>query len=339
MSGNTAAKAAKKIKKIRFAVVGFGNIGAAAVRLRGFFPDMELFGVFTRRRPGEVRGVPSGVKVYPIRNALRFRDKIDVALLCGGSATDLPAQGPQFASLFNTVDSFDTHALIDAYFREMDRVSRAAKKTCVISTGWDPGLFSLQRVLHEAVLPRGVSYTFWGPGVSQGHSDAARRVPGVIDARSYTVPVKSVFKEIRKGKRLRPSARRQHIRVCYVVARPGADRGEIEHAIKNMPNYFRGYDTTVTFISPGEMRKKHSRLPHGGTDLRSGTTSRGTRHLMEFTIRLDSNPEFTASVMLAYARAAFRLNREGVVGAKTVLDIAPIYLSARSRKELLQEVV
>ncbi len=339
MPDKTAARPAPTTRKIRFAVIGYGNIGAAAVRLRRFFPDLELVGVFTRRPLEKVKGVPRGVKVHPVKEAPRFKNRIEVALLCGGSATDLPEQGPRFASLFNTVDSFDTHALIGAYFKEMDRNSRAARKTAVISTGWDPGLFSLERVFHESILPAGVSYTFWGPGVSQGHSDAARRVPGVADARAYTVPVASVFKQIKRGGMIRPSARRQHIRVCYVVPRRGADRREIEEAIKKMPNYFLGYETTVTFISREEMKAKHSRLPHGGTVLRSGKTIGGRRHLMEFVLQLDSNPEFTASVMLAYARAASRLNREGVFGAKTVLDIAPAYLSARPREELLEELV
>ena len=324
---------------IRLAVVGFGNLGRAAVRLRSLFPDLSLKAIFTRRPPGAIKGRPRGARVHHVDEAPGFKGQIDVALLCGGTATDLPEQGPRFASLFNTVDSFDTHALIHAYFREMDQVARAAGTTAVISTGWDPGLFSLLRVLQESVLPRGVGYTFWGPGVSQGHSDAARRVPGVADARSYTIPVTSVFHEIRRGKRPRPSPRRQHIRVCYVVPRPGADRKEIERAIKNLPNYFRGYDTTVTFVSREEMENKHSLLPHGGTVLRSGKTSKINRHLMEFSLRLDSNPEFTAGVMLAYARAAFRLNREGVTGARTVLDIAPAYLSARAPRDLMERVI
>ncbi len=319
---------------IRIGIIGYGNIGRAVEAEIAETPDMRLAGIFTRRDPASVQTAGDSAQVNHLDNIVNHRDEIDVAILCGGSATDLPEQGPRFAALFNTVDSYDTHARIPEYFEAVDRPAREAGKTAVISTGWDPGLFSLMRVLGEAVLPRGRTYTFWGPGVSQGHSDALRRVEGVADARQYTVPFESALERVRSGEDPELSPREKHLRDCYIVPREGADLAKIEETVRTMPHYFDEYDTRITFITPEEMAMKHAAMPHGGFVLRSALTGDSSRHLAEFSLKLQSNPFFTASVLVAYARAAWRLNREGSVGAKTVFDIAPSYLSPRTPEDL-----
>jgi diaminopimelate dehydrogenase len=321
-------------EKIRIGIVGYGNIGRGVELAVGQNPDMELAAFFTRRDPAALQTASPGVRVYHTDEAEKCRDLIDVAVLCGGSATDLPEQGPRLAALFNTVDSYDTHAKIPAYFRAVDEAARKTGKTCVIATGWDPGLFSLLRVLEEAMLPAGQSYTFWGPGVSQGHSDAVRRVPGVRDARQYTIPIEGAVERVRSGDNPDLATREKHLRDCYVVCEEGADKEKIRQDIVTMPNYFSEYETRVTFISPEEMKTKHTDMPHGGFVIRSGKTGDTRRHLMEFALKLDSNPEFTGNVLVASARAAYRLNREGLTGAKTVFDIPASYLSVRSPEAL-----
>ncbi|MBT8489594.1 MAG: diaminopimelate dehydrogenase [Deltaproteobacteria bacterium] len=326
-------------RKIRIAIVGYGNIGRAVELAVQQAPDMVLEAIFTRRDPSSIRPAHESSKVYSLSESEKYVDDIDVAILCGGSATDLPEQGPQFAALFNTVDSFDTHAKIPEYFAVVDEAVRKAGKTAVISTGWDPGLFSLLRVIEASVLPQGEAYTFWGPGVSQGHSDAVRRVEGVRDARQYTIPIESAVEKVRSGGQPQFTTREKHIRDCYVVAEDGADLKKIEETIKTMPNYFSDYDTSVTFISQEEMYAKHAEMPHGGFVMRTGTTNEGRDHVIEFGLKLDSNPEFTGSVLVAYARAAYRLNNEGQVGAKTVFDIGASYLSPRTPEELRKEML
>ncbi len=322
-------------KQIQVAIVGYGNIGRGVEAAIRQVPDMTLVGIFTRRSPEEVTS-SLGTPVRHVSELDTLMDQIDVAILCGGSATDLPEQGPKYAAMFNIVDSFDTHAKIPEYFAAVDRVARQAKKISVISTGWDPGLFSLMRVLFESSLPEGMNYTFWGPGVSQGHTNAIKGVPGVKNAVQYTVPLESALQRVRSELNPELSVRDMHKRVCYVVPEKGADRERITRDIVSMPYYFAPYDTEVIFLSERELREAHSKMPHGGFVLRGGVTGAGNRELMEFSLTLDSNPEFTATVMVAYARAAYRLNREGQVGAKTVFDIAPIYLSLKSLPELLK---
>ncbi|PKN00651.1 MAG: diaminopimelate dehydrogenase [Elusimicrobia bacterium HGW-Elusimicrobia-2] len=323
-------------EKIRIAIVGYGNVGRGVEKACGNNPDMELKAVFTRRAGIKIA---SGVPAIAVDDAEKHKNDIDVAVLCGGSATDLDQQGPLFAKMFNTVDSFDTHAKIPGYFSVMDGTAKASGKIAVISTGWDPGLFSLQRVLAESVLPDGQTHTFWGRGVSQGHSDAVRRIEGVLDARQYTIPVASAADRVRAGEKPSLSTREKHRRDCYVVASDGADKDAIENAIKSMPNYFADYDTDVTFISREEMETKHSQMPHGGFVLRSGETAARCGHLIEFSLKLDSNPEFTSSVLVAYARAAGRLNKRGESGARTVFDIAAADLSPKSGEELRKELL
>lgn len=320
--------------KIRIGIIGYGNIGRAVEKEVACAPDMEVVGIFTRRDPASVQTALEGTGVYHIDDAKQYLHTIDVAMLCGGSATDLPEQGPYFAGLFNTVDSYDTHARIPEYFEAVDAAARKSGKTAIISTGWDPGLFSLMRVLGEAVLPRGQNYTFWGPGVSQGHSDALRRVEGVLDARQYTVPREAALDRVRSGEDPELATREKHLRDCYVVPEEGADTGKIEETIRTMPHYFDEYDTRITFITSEELRENHAAMPHGGFVLRSARTADESKHLIEFRLKLNSNPFFTGSVMVAYARAAFRLNREGTTGAKTVFDIAPSYLTARTLEDL-----
>ncbi len=318
---------------IRIGIIGYGNVGKAVEQAIEQNPDMALFGIFSRRDPAAVISAGKG-RLFHIEEAKAHVDDIDVAILCGGSATDLPAQGPEFAKLFNTVDSYDTHARIPEYFAAVDLAAKTTGKTAVISTGWDPGLFSLMRVIEEAVLPNGRAYTFWGPGVSQGHSDAIRRVEGVADARQYTVPIESAVERVRAGEAPELTTREKHLRDCYVVAREGANLEKIEETIKSMPYYFDEYDTKITFISAEEMAANHSAMPHGGFVMRTGKTGDDARQGIEFALKLGSNPGFTAAVLIAYARAAYRLNREGRVGAHTVFDIAPGYLSLRSAEEL-----
>lgn len=321
---------------IRIGILGYGNLGRGvecAVRQN---PDMELKAVFTRRNPADVTILTETAKVCPVSEAENWKDELDVLILCGGSATDLPVQTPRYAEFFNVVDSFDTHARIPEHFANVDAAARKGGRTAIISVGWDPGMFSLNRMYANAILPEGKDYTFWGRGVSQGHSDAVRRIAGVKDARQYTIPVESALAAVRAGENPELSTRQKHTRECFVVAEEGADKARIEEEIKTMPNYFADYDTVVHFISEEELKREHSGIPHGGLVLRSGSTGweRENRHLIEYSLKLDSNPEFTASVIIAYARAAYRLSQEGAAGCKTVFDIAPAYLSAKSAEEL-----
>ncbi len=320
---------------MRLAIYGYGNLGRGAEAAILKSPDAELVGVFTRRDPNSVQ-TRTGAKVFAADEILRFRDEIDAVILCGGSATDLPALTPMLAKDFNVIDSFDTHANIPAHFDAVDAAAKAGGKLALISCGWDPGMFSLNRLYASAILPDGRDYTFWGRGVSQGHSDAIRRIPGVLDARQYTVPIKEALEAVRSGKQPELSAREKHLRECYVVAAPNADRAAIEQAIKTMPNYFADYDTTVTFISAEEMREKHGALPHGGFVIRTGKTGLSGEHThrIEYSLALDSNPEFTAGVLVAFARALCRMASRGATGCLTVFDIAPADLSPLSREAL-----
>lgn len=317
-------------KKIRIGICGYGNLGKGAETEISKNPDMELAAVFTRRKPAESLQIKTKAPVVHVDNAAEWKNKIDVMILCGGSANDLPKQGPEFAKIFNTVDSFDTHAKIPDYLEKMDRSAKSGGNISVISIGWDPGMFSLMRLYMGFIIPAGKTYTFWGKGVSQGHSDAVRGIKGVSDAIQYTVPVDSAMKRIRSGENPELSAREKHTRVCYVVAAEGADKERIEREIKEMPNYFDGYDTAVYFISAAELKANHNKLPHGGNVIRMGTTGCGNRHAIEFSLKLDSNPEFTASVLLAYARAAHKLRKKGETGARTIFDIPPVLLSAEA---------
>ncbi len=321
---------------IRIGILGYGNLGRGvecAVRQN---PDMELAAVFTRRSPESVDILTEGVPVCHVKDAADWQDKIDVMILCGGSATDLPEQTPQFARMFNVIDSFDTHARIPEHYANVDAAAREGNKVGIISVGWDPGMFSLNRLYANALLPEGKDYTFWGKGVSKGHSDAIRRVEGVKDAKQYTIPVEAALEAVRNGENPNLTTRQKHTRECFVVLEEGADAAKVEEEIKTMPNYFSDYDTTVHFISEEELKRDHSGIPHGGFVLRSGHTGWNgeNSHLIEYSLKLDSNPEFTSSVLVAYARAAYRLSREGVSGCRTVFDIAPAYLSAKDGEEL-----
>ncbi|MCW4020339.1 MAG: diaminopimelate dehydrogenase [Candidatus Bathyarchaeota archaeon] len=322
------------MKQIRIGIVGYGNVGKGVELAVEQNPDMILKGIFTRREPATISAKYSASKVIHVSEIKDQIGQIDVAILCGGSATDLLVQGPKFASMFNTVDSFDTHAKIPEYFDSVDKAARNGGNTCVISTGWDPGLFSLLRVYGESTLPRGKNYTFWGPGVSQGHSNAIKIVRGVKNAIQYTIPIKEALERVRTGENPDLTKRELHRRTCYVVPEDDADLERIEREIVTMPNFFEPYDTEVNFISEKEMVEEHSRMPHGGFVLRSGITGDNNRQLMEFRLTLDSNPEFTGSIITAYARATYRLNQEDQIGAKTVFDVPPAYLSIRSPEEL-----
>lgn len=326
-------------KQIRIGIVGYGNLGRGVEAAIKQNPDMKLVAVFSRRDPESVNMIDKQVKVCHISEAEQYVDKIDVMVLCGGSAHDLPEQGPQFAKLFHTVDSFDTHANIPAYFESVDKVARASGKTSIISVGWDPGLFSINRMMTEAILPKGETYTFWGKGLSQGHSDAVRRVDGVKNGVQYTIPSEEAIERVRSGENPQLSTSEKHKRVCYVVPEEGADRAKIEHAIQTMPNYFADYDTSVHFITEQELQESHSAMPHGGFVIRSGETGEGDNQIVEFSLKLGSNPQFTASVLTAYARAAYRLNQDGQVGAKTVFDVAPGYISPKSAADLRKELL
>ena len=321
---------------IRVGIFGYGNLGKGVECAVNKNKDMELVGVFTRRDPSTVKVITEGVKVYKEEALAKMKNQIDVLILCGGSATDLPEQTPKYAAMYNVVDSFDTHARIPEHFANVDAAAKAAGKTCVISCGWDPGMFSLNRLYANCILPEGKDYTFWGKGVSQGHSDAVRRIEGVKDCRQYTIPVEAAMEAVREGKQPELTTREKHVRECFVVAEEGADLARIEAEIKNMPNYFADYDTTVHFITEEEMKAKHSGLPHGGSVIRTGVTGFNNEHthVVEYKLTLDSNPEFTGSVIAAYARAVSRLNKEGMTGCKTVFDIAPAYLSELSGEEL-----
>lgn len=321
---------------IRIGIAGYGNLGRGVEAAVKNNEDMELVAVFTRRDPASVTIKTEGVKVAKLSDAEQYKDDIDVMVICGGSATDLPTLTPEIAKNFNCIDSFDTHANIPVHFANVDKVAKEAGKTAMISVGWDPGMFSLNRLYANAILNNGKDYTFWGRGVSQGHSDACRRIEGVLDARQYTVPVPEAVEKVRNGENPELTTRQKHTRVAYVVAKEGADKARIEKEIKEMPNYFADYDTTVHFISEEELKANHSGIPHGGFVFRSGITGWNGehKHIIEYSLKLDSNPEFTSSVIVAYARAINRLHKEGVNGCKTVFDIAPAYLSKASGEEL-----
>lgn len=324
------------MKKIRIGIAGYGNLGKGVELAIRQNEDMELAGIFTRRSPESVHPLTPGVPVYKLEDAQEKKDQIDVMILCGGSATDLPAQTPALAKTFNVIDSFDTHASIPAHFAAVDSVCREHNTLAIISVGWDPGLFSLNRIYAESILPNGKTYTFWGKGVSQGHSDAIRRIEGVKKAIQYTVPIDSALEQVRSGSQPDLTAREKHLRECYVVAEDGADTARIEQDIKTMKNYFDEYDTTVTFLSEEEFDAAHNTMPHGGFVLRSGVTGDGeqTHQMIEYALHLESNPEFTSSVLVAYARALYRMRAQGVTGCKTVFDIAPASLSPYSGEEL-----
>lgn len=321
---------------IKVGILGYGNLGRGVECAVKHNPDMELKAVFTRRDPKSLHVLTPGVGVYSVQDAVSMKDSIDVLILCGGSATDLPVQTPEFAKYFNVIDSFDTHAKIPEHFEAVDAAAKVGGHVGIISVGWDPGMFSLNRLYANAVLPGGHDYTFWGRGVSQGHSDAIRRIAGVKDARQYTIPVDSALEAVRSGKDPELTTREKHTRECFVAAEEGADLKRIEEEIVTMPNYFADYNTTVHFISEGELKKEHGGIPHGGFVIRTGSTGweDENRHVIEYSLKLDSNPEFTASVIVAYARAAYRLSLEGQSGCKTVFDIAPAYLSAVGGEEL-----
>ncbi len=320
----------------RIGIIGYGNLGRGVECAVAAADDMELVAVFTRRDPATVKIQTAGVSVCSVADVEQWKDKIDVMVLCGGSATDLPVQTPQFAQMFNVIDSFDTHARIPEHFAAVDAAAKASNHIAIISVGWDPGMFSLNRVYANAILPDGKDYTFWGKGVSQGHSDAIRRIAGVKNAKQYTVPVEKALEEVRSGSNPELTTRQKHTRECFVVLEEGADAAAVEKEIKEMPNYFADYDTTVHFISEEELEKNHSGLAHGGFVIRTGKTgmNKEHNHVIEYSLKLDSNPEFTTSVLIAYARAAHRLAKEGQTGCKTVLDIAPAYLSEKSGEEL-----
>ena len=323
---------------MRIGIYGYGNLGRGVEKGLALNPDLELVGVFTRRDPASVKTV-SGAPVYAAEQAESFAGQIDVMILCGGSATDLPEMTPALARLFNVVDSFDTHARIPEHFDAVDRAAFQTGHTALISGGWDPGLFSLARLYMNAVLPDGKDYTFWGRGVSQGHSDAIRRIPGVKDARQYTVPIAEAVEQVRAGNQPELTTREKHLRECFVVAEKGADRALIEKTIREMPNYFADYDTTVTFITEEELKRDHSALPHGGQVIRSGKTSAENRHVLEFSLKLDSNPEFTGSVLLACARAVGKMHVRGIFGCRTMFDVAPADLSPLSPEELRKKLL
>jgi len=323
-------------KKIRVGIVGYGNLGKGAEMALRQNPDFQLEAVFTRRA---VDKIGSSVKTVHISEIEKYKGLIDVMILCGGSAQDLPEQAPRIASMFNTVDSFDTHARIPEYYSKLDAAARKAGTIALMSIGWDPGLFSMIRMLTGAVLPEGRDYTFWGRGVSQGHSDAIRRIPGVRNAIQYTVPIESALTKVRAGQNPDLSPREKHERVCYVVAEPGADKEKIAESIKSMPNYFADYNTTVNFITEEELKANHSKMPHGGFVIRTGRTGSGTPQKIEFSLELGSNPEFTGSVLTAFARAAYRLAAEGQTGARTVFDIPLAYLSPKTGEELRKELL
>lgn len=321
---------------IKIGILGYGNLGRGVECAVKMNPDMELAAVFTRRNPENVSILTETASVCHVDDLTDWQGKIDVLILCGGSATDLPVQTPNSVKLFNVVDSYDTHAKIPTHFANVDAAAKQSGHVGIISIGWDPGMFSLNRMYANAILPNGEDYTFWGKGVSQGHSDAIRRIDGVKDARQYTVPIESALEAVRSGSNPQLTTREKHLRECYVVLEDGADAARVEQEIKTMPNYFADYDTTVTFITEEEMRNNHSSLPHGGSVIRCGKTgwNQEHSHVIEYKLKLDSNPEFTSCVIVAYARAAYRLAKEGVCGCKTPFDIAPAYLSAKSGEEL-----
>lgn len=327
--------------KIRVGIFGYGNLGKGVENAIAQNPDMELAAVFTRRNPDALAIQTPDVPVFHEDELEHMQDELDVLVLCGGSATDLPVQTPKYAGLYNVVDSFDTHAKIPEHFAQVDEAAKNSGKIAVISAGWDPGMFSLNRLYARVILPEGRDYTFWGRGVSQGHSDAIRRIAGVKDARQYTVPVPEAAEAVRSGSQPELTTRQKHTRECFVVAEDGADLAAIEKEIKTMPNYFADYDTTVTFISQEELDRDHKGLPHGGSVIRTGVTGKEKehQHVIEYSLKLDSNPEFTGSVLVACARAAYRMNQEGMKGCKTILDISPALLSSKTGEELRAELL
>lgn len=328
------------MNKIRIGITGYGNLGKGVEYAVESSDDMVLAGIFSRRSPEQIKP-RTGVPVYSMEQAAQMKNRIDVMIVCGGSANDLPVQTAQLAEHFNLVDSFDTHAKIPEHFENVDKISKQSKKISIISAGWDPGMFSLNRLYSQAILPNGSDYTFWGKGVSQGHSDAIRRIDGVLDAKQYTIPVESALERVRSGEQPELTTREKHTRECFVVAKDDADLKFIENQIKTMPNYFADYDTTVHFISKDEFEAKHSGIPHGGVVFRTGTTGENqkNKHIIEYRLTLDSNPEFTAGVLTACARAAYRLNKEGRSGCKTLFDIPPSYLHQQSPEELRKNLL
>lgn len=325
-------------EKIKIAICGYGNLGKGVESEFSKSNDIELVAVFTRRNPGDLK-VLSNTPVVSVSEMEKWKDKIDVVIMCGGSATDLPEQVPEVAKMFNTVDSFDTHAKIPEYYNKVDESAKSANKTSLISGGWDPGMFSIMRVYADSILSQGSTYTFWGKGVSQGHSDAIRRVAGVKDAKQYTIPIENAMNKVRNGENPVLTTGEKHLRECFVVAEDGADKAKIEQEIKNMPNYFSDYETTVHFISEEELKANHSKMPHGGFVIHSGETGSGNKQIIEYSLKLDSNPEFTASVLIALARATYRMNKEGKYGAKTVLDVPPAYMSEKNGEQLRKELL
>lgn len=325
---------------IRIGIVGYGNLGKGVECAIGQNEDMTLYGVFSRREPSQLKTL-TGVPAYKIDDILEHKDNIDVLILCGGSATDLPVQTPELAKNFCVIDSFDTHAKIPEHFENVDNAAKKGNNIAMISCGWDPGMFSLNRLYAECILPEGETYTFWGKGVSQGHSDAIRRIDGVVDARQYTIPVESALERVRNGENPTLTTREKHIRECFVVAEAGADLERIKNEIVTMPNYFADYDTFVNFISMEELKRDHYGIPHGGNVIRSGKTglNKENNHVVEYKINLDSNPEFTSSVIVAYARAVVRMKNEGMSGCKTVFDVAPKYLSSKSDEDLRKRLL
>ena len=321
---------------IRIGILGYGNIGRGIEAAVAAAPDMELAAIFTRRDPASVAVKTPGAPVVNVADLEAWTDKVDVMMLCGGSATDLPEQTPAYAKLFNVIDSFDTHAKIPEHFANVDKAAKESGHLGMISGGWDPGMFSLNRLYANAILPNGSDYTFWGKGISQGHSDAVRRIEGVADAKQYTIPVESALEQVRSGSNPELTTRQKHTRECFVVLKDGADAAAVEKAIKEMPNYFDEYDTTVHFISQEELNEKHSAMPHGGFVLRTGSTGwdNENKHVIEYSLKLDSNPEFTGSVLVAYARAICKMAAEGQTGCVTVFDVAPKYLSPESDEYL-----
>lgn len=323
---------------MKIGILGYGNIGRGVEFAIQQNPDMELVAVFTRRNPESLK-INSDAKVVNISEIEQWQDKIDVLIICSGSATDLPEQTPKFAKIFNVVDSFDNHAMIPTHFDNVDKAAKEGGKVAMISGGWDPGLFSLNRLYADAILPVGKTYTFWGKGISQGHSDAIRRIDGVKNAKQYTIPIDEALDRVRNGEQPTFVARDMHLRECFVVAEDGADKDRIEREIKTMPNYFAPYETIVHFISEEELNEKHQGIPHGGFVIRSGKTAGNQNHVIEYSLKLDSNPEFTSSVLVAYARAVYRLYKEGQSGCKTVFDIAPKYLSIKPYDELVKTML
>ena len=327
--------------EIKIAILGYGNLGRGIESAIHQNDDLKLVAVFSRRDPATVQISSPDVPVYHIDEILNHKDNIDILILCGGSATDLPAQTPEYAKYFSVIDSFDTHAKIPEHFSNVDKSAKENGNLAIISAGWDPGMFSINRLYASAILPDGKDYTFWGKGVSQGHSDAIRRIKGVLDAKQYTIPKDKALEQVRSGSSPDLTTREKHLRECFVVAEEGADKARIEEEIKTMPNYFADYDTIVHFISLEELKANHSGIPHGGFVIRTGKTGLDSEHthLIEYSLKLDSNPEFTASVIVAFARAAYRMKKEGMTGCKTVFDVPPIYLSKEPREKIIEKML